>query len=179
MQISLSLTVANIWFSIALIIVRDALSCRARLLITHPRMFISSSSQAFLLPPSGRRALSSSDRRWNSVLVFHPSLTLLGWTEKRLAAASPEFSSAYFTTESLNFKPYLVFFFFFAAPEPWRSSMWYWQAQYMKKGEEEKREVSVVTSSSLIYIIDLAWTRWLIDIDIWYYYYLVIYGTLS
>ena len=77
------------------------------LLITHPRMFISSSSLAFFLPPAGSLALllSSSDRRWSSV-----SLTLLGSTEKRLAAASPEFSSAYFTTESLNFKSYFLFF---------------------------------------------------------------------
>ena len=35
------------------------------------------------------------------------------------AAASPEFFSAYFMTESFNFKSYFFFFFFFfAEPEP-------------------------------------------------------------
>ena len=90
-------------FSIALIILWDTLSWRARLLITHPRMFISGSLLAFFLPPAGSLVLllSSSDRRWSSVLFFHQSLPLLGSTEKHLAAASPDFSSAYFKTESL------------------------------------------------------------------------------
>ena len=114
----LSLTVAYICF--ALIILRDTLSWRARLLITHPRMFISSSSLAFFLPPAGSLALllSSSD---SSVFCFylfiHQSLPLLGSTEKRLAAASPEFSSAYFTTESLNIKSCFLFIL------SWRSSV--------------------------------------------------------
>ena len=101
--------VAYICFSIALIILRDTLSWRARLLITHPCMFISGSSLAFFLPPPGSLTLllSSSD---SSVLFFRQSLTPLGSTEKRLAAASPEFSSACFTAESLNFKPYFLFF---------------------------------------------------------------------
>ena len=105
----LSLMVAYICFSIALIILRDALSWRARLLITNSRMFISGSSLAFFLPPAGSLALllSSSD---SSVLFYRQSLTLLGSTEKHVAAASPDFSSAYFTTESLNFKPYFLFF---------------------------------------------------------------------
>ena len=86
----LSLTVAYICLAIALIILRDTLSWLARSLITHSHMFISGSSLAFFLKLS---------------LIFSPfSLTLLGSTEKRLAAASPEFSSAYFVTESLNFK---------------------------------------------------------------------------
>ena len=97
----------------------------------HPtRMFISGSSLVLLLPPTGSLVLllSSSDRRWSSVRFFQQPLTLLGSTDKRLAAASLEFSSENFTTESLNFKSYFFFFFFFffAAPEPWRSSMWYW-----------------------------------------------------
>ena len=60
-----AVTVVYMCFSIALIILRDTLSWCARLLITHPRMFISSSSLAFFLPPPGSRALllSSSDRR--------------------------------------------------------------------------------------------------------------------
>ena len=93
----LSLTVAHICFSITLIILRDTLSWCARLLITQPCMFISSSSLAFFLPPPGSLALllSSSDRRWSSVWFFRQSLTLFGSAEKRLAAASPEFSSAY------------------------------------------------------------------------------------
>ena len=45
----LSLMVAYICFSIALIILRDALSWRARLLITNSHMFISGSSLAFFL----------------------------------------------------------------------------------------------------------------------------------
>ena len=127
----LSLTVAYICFTIALIILRDTLSWRARLLITHPRMFISGSSLAFFLPPAGSLALllSSSD---SSVLFYRQSLTLLGSTEKRLAAASPDFSSAYFIAESS------YFFFFFCSssdsyyvamemdtlsPQTWRSNI--------------------------------------------------------
>ena len=50
----LSLTVAYICFTITLIILRDTLSWRARLLITHPCMFIiSGSSLAFFLPAPG------------------------------------------------------------------------------------------------------------------------------
>ena len=63
--------VAYICFSIALIILRDTLSWRARLLITHPCMFISGSSLTFSLPPPGSLALllSSSDR--TSLRSFH------------------------------------------------------------------------------------------------------------
>ena len=75
--------VAYICFSIALIILRDTLSWHARLLITHPRMFISGSSLAFFLPPPGSLTLllSSSD---SSVSFFRQSLTLLVSTEKRV-----------------------------------------------------------------------------------------------
>ena len=99
----LSLTVADIGFSIALIILWDTLLWRARLLITYPCMFISGSSMALFLPPAGSLALllSSSD---SSILFHCQSLTLLGSTEKRLATASPDFTSAYFTTETSNLK---------------------------------------------------------------------------
>ena len=72
----LSLTVAYICFSIALIILWDTLSLRARLLMAHSCMFISGSSLAFFLPPPGSLALllSSSD---SSVLFFRQSLTLI------------------------------------------------------------------------------------------------------
>ena len=95
----LSLTVAYICFSIALTILRDTLSWRARLLITNSCMFISGSLLAFFLPPAGSLALllSSSD---SSDLLYRQILTLLGSTEKRLVAASPEFSSAYLMAES-------------------------------------------------------------------------------
>ena len=108
----LSLTVAYICFSITLIILQNTLSWRAHLLITHPCMFISSSSLAFFLRPPGSLALllSSSDRHWSSVWFFRQFLTLLVSTEKHLAAASPEFSSAYFKMERLNFKSYFLFF---------------------------------------------------------------------
>ena len=68
----LSLTVAYICFAITLIILWDTLSWRARLLITHPRMFISGSLLAFFLSPPGSLALlfSSSD---SSVLFFRSS----------------------------------------------------------------------------------------------------------
>ena len=70
--------------------------------------------------------------------LFYLKRATLGSKEKRLAAASPEFSSAYFTTASCNF-------YCFAAPEPWRSSMWYWltwSSTICEKGEEEKCAVS-------------------------------------
>ena len=62
---------------------------------------------ASLLPPSTRQpgpvaVLLRQTLKLN--LIFHPSLTLFGSTEKHLVAASPEFSSAYLMTESLNFK---------------------------------------------------------------------------
>ena len=44
-------------------------------------------------------------------------------------------------------------FYFFAAPEPWRSSVWYWlkeSSTICEKGKEEKCAVSVDMSSSLI-----------------------------
>ena len=80
--------------------------------------------------------LSSSDRRWSSVLFFCQSLILLRSTGKFLAAASPEFSSAYFTTESLNFKSY---FLFFCYTRPMAISVILTdrkQAQYVKKGKK-------------------------------------------
>ena len=66
----LSLAVAYICFAITLIILWDALSWRARFLITNSSMFISGSSLAFFLPPPGSLTLllSSSD---SSVLFFH------------------------------------------------------------------------------------------------------------
>ena len=97
----------------------------ACLLITHPGMFMSSSLLAFFLPPLGShlaRLLSSSDRRWSSVWFFHQSLTLLGSTEKYLAAASPVFIWIFYDRK---FEFQVVLFIFFAALEPWRSSMWY------------------------------------------------------
>ena len=95
-----------------LIILRDTFSWRAHLLISQSCMFISGSSLAFFLPPPGSLTLLlySLDRLCSSILFFRQSLTLLGPTEKRLLAASPEFSFAYFMTESLNFKSYFLFF---------------------------------------------------------------------
>ena len=90
----LSLTVAYICLAIALIVLWDTHSWRARLLITHPRMFTSGSLLAFFLPPPGSLALSLSfsERRWSSVLFFRqswelklselrltPSLLVLNW----------------------------------------------------------------------------------------------------
>ena len=60
-------------------------------------MFISSSSLAFFLPPPGSLALLLSSPTDAEVLFFRQSLTLLGSTEKHLAGAYPELSSAYFT----------------------------------------------------------------------------------
>ena len=76
----LSLTVAYIFFAIALIILRDTLSWRACLLITHSCMFISSSSPAVFLPPPGSLAplLSSSDAEALFYFFAHFSLCW-GW----------------------------------------------------------------------------------------------------
>ena len=66
-----------------------------------------------LLPPSTRQPGPVAVLLGQTLklrLIFHQSLTLFWSTEKHLAAASPEFSSAYFTTESLNFKSYFLFF---------------------------------------------------------------------
>ena len=61
-------------FAIVLIILQDALSWRARLLITQSRMCTSGSLLAFFLLPPGSLALllSSSDRRWSSVWFLSP-----------------------------------------------------------------------------------------------------------
>ena len=142
----LSFMVAYICFTIALVILRDALLWRACLLITHSHMFISSSSLAFFLPPPGSLALllSSSYRCWSSL-----SLTLLWSTEKRLAASSPEFFSAYFTTESLNCHT----LYFFDAPEPCRSSMWYWLTESKHNVKKAKKKTCSV--SGHVFFLDL------------------------
>ena len=65
---------------------------------------------ASLLPPSTRQPGPVAVLLGQTLklsLIFHQSVTLFWSTEKRLAAASPEFSSAYLMTESLNY-----FFFF-------------------------------------------------------------------
>ena len=74
----LSLMVAYICF--AMIILWNTLSWHARLLITHLRMFISSSSLDFFLPSAGSLALllPSSDRRWSSICFFMPISHSLG-----------------------------------------------------------------------------------------------------
>ena len=91
----------------------------------HPSLHVYLKLLASLCPPSTRQPGPAAVLLGETLtfsLIFW-SLTLLGSTEKRLAAASPEFFSAYFTTESLNVKSY---FLFFAAPEPWGSPVWYW-----------------------------------------------------
>ena len=77
--------------------------------LTHSSMFISSSSLAFLLPPPGSLdlLLSSSD---SSVLFYSQSLPLLGSTEKRLAAASPDFSCIFYGRK-FEFQAVLFFLF--------------------------------------------------------------------
>ena len=74
-----------------------------------------------------------------------------------LATASPEFSSAYFTTESLNFKSY--FLFSFAAPESWRSSMWYWLTE--SEHNMWKRWRKTCSVSGHVFFLDLKkkWIR--------------------
>ena len=67
---------------------------------------------ASLLPPSTRQPGPVAVLLGQTLklsLIFHQSLTLFWSTEKHLVAASPEFSSAYLTTESLKFKSYLLF----------------------------------------------------------------------
>ena len=107
----LSLTVAYICFTIALIILQDTLSWRARV-----SFFPACLSQA----PGWRPSSSLHQAAWpcccppwtdtEARFFFFFSVTLLGSTEKHLAAASPRFPSAYFRTESLNFKLYFFFF---------------------------------------------------------------------
>ena len=143
------LTVAYICFSIALIILRDTLSWRAPLLVTHSRMFISGSSLAFFLPPPGSLALllSSSERHWSSIWFFINLSLSCGRQRNVKQLLHPSFP-----LHILRQKVWITFYFF-AAPEPWQSSMWYWLTEartIREKGEEGKRAVSVVTSSSLI-----------------------------
>ena len=83
--------VAYICFSIALIILWDNLVACPFADDPSRHVYLRLLAPRFFIPPSG-------------------SLVLVGSTEKRLAAASPEFISAYFKTESLNFKSHFLFF---------------------------------------------------------------------
>ena len=84
-------------------------------------------------------------------LIFHQSLTLFLSTEKRLAAASPTFSSAYLTTDCLNFKSSFLFFLLHRSHGDHQCNTDWQKARTIReKGEEGKHAVSVVTSSSLI-----------------------------
>ena len=127
----LSHMVAYICVAIALIILRDTLSSHACLLITQPRTFISSSSLAFFLPPPGSLALSlsSSERGW----ISHS----LGVDRETSSSCFSRVFLCIFYDGELDFQV-VLFIYFFAAREPWWSSMWYWltESKYNRwKGE--------------------------------------------
>ena len=140
----LSLTVAYIGFTIALIILRDTLSWRAHLLITHPHMFISGSSLAFFLPPPGSLVLllSSSDSAEAQFLS-------LSWGRQRnILCRFFQVFLCIFYDRKFKFQVILLIFFLHQSHQCDIDGQK--ASTTCEKGKEEKRAVSVVTSSSLI-----------------------------
>ena len=130
----LSLTVVYICFAIALIILQDTLSWHARLLITHPCMFISSSLLAFFLPPPGSPTL------------------LLSSTETSSGCFSrfPVFRCIFYNRK-FAFQVLFIFVLHRSHGDHQCDIDWQKASTIREKGKEEKCTVSEVTSSSLIF----------------------------
>ena len=87
------------------------LSWRARLLIIHTRMFISSSSPSYSLQQAAWPCCCPWTDAEAPFDFFHQSPTLLGFDRETFSGCfSRLFLCIFFTTESLNYKSYFLFF---------------------------------------------------------------------
>ena len=126
-----------ICFAIALIILQDTLSWHARLLITHPCMFISSSLLAFFLPPPGSPTLLLSSTETSSGCFSRFPLHIL---QQKVCISST--------------------FYFCAAQEPWWSSMWYWLTE-SKHNTWKRQRRKMYSVRSYVFFLDFSkkWIR--------------------